>query len=396
MSLKDKKKLIIFPGNFLPNVGGLETHVDEFSKYLYATGKYEITIFTPRTSGGKVRESIHGGVRVIRYPALFLIPNFPIPKFWTGEFWRLFKGLYSSKFDIVMTRTRFFTNSFLGMFFAKFRLYFSDRIKLIHVEHGSEYVMLSSRFKSFFALVYDKTLGQILFWVADKSIAISNVSYKFVTEEFVRNKHVSVIKRGVDFDLYDSIGADFDLREKFSDKIIVGSLCRLYKWKGVENSIRAFMSLPDDVRKKCVYVIVGDGEDLVHLKKLAKGEKSIVFLGKVGFDRAISLLKSFDIFVHSSFPGGALSNSLLQAMYCDCAIVASPNEGADEVIFDYETGILLLDNSVSSLAAGIEKLVLDSSLRGRLSLCARDYVYSEFSWDDVVKKYESVFEEVLS
>ena len=110
------KKLIIFPGNFLPNVGGLETHVDEFSKYLSENKNYQITIFSPNVHDSKETEIIHNNVKVIRYPAFFLIPNFPVGKFWSFKFWKMYSNLYSIKYDIVMTRTRFFTNSFLTQF----------------------------------------------------------------------------------------------------------------------------------------------------------------------------------------------------------------------------------------------------------------------------------------
>jgi len=42
-----KIKLIIFPGYYVPHIGGLETHVDEFVKYLSVDENYDIYIFAP-------------------------------------------------------------------------------------------------------------------------------------------------------------------------------------------------------------------------------------------------------------------------------------------------------------------------------------------------------------
>ncbi|MFW6009053.1 MAG: glycosyltransferase family 4 protein [Nanoarchaeota archaeon] len=387
-------RLIIFPGYFLPHVGGLETHVDEFVKHLSKNKKYDITIFVPKIPKfAKEKEIIYNNVKVIRYPAFEVISNFPCLKFWDLKFWKLYFSLYKKDYDIVMSRTRFFLNSFLGMFFAKFRF---KRIKFIHVEHGSDFVKLESSFKSFIAKVYDKTFGKLIFLLADKIVAISDVSYGFVQKEFVKFKReVPIIKRGVDFELYKNIKKDLNIKKKYKGKIIIGSLCRLYKWKGVENAIKAFISLDYDVKKKCVYLIVGDGEDINRLKKLALNEKNIVFLGLVDFNRAISSLKSFDIFIHSSYMGGALSNSLLQALYCKCSVVASPNEGAKEVVFNGNTGLLLKNNSVEELRRGILKLIIDEHLREELSLNSKKYIEKNFSWNEVVKSYERVFDEVL-
>jgi glycosyltransferase involved in cell wall biosynthesis len=388
----DKINLLIFPGNFLPNVGGLETHVDEFCKYLSTDNKYDITIFTPHTSGGKVNDVIHTEVKVIRYPALFLIPNFPIPKFWTREFWRLYNSLKSSDFDIVMTRTRFFTNSFLGLIFAKFRFKKSTRIKLIHVEHGSGYVKVESGFTNFISKLYDNIFGKMIFKFSDKNVSISDAVHKFVSKFDSRNS--PVIPRGVDFDKYSN---NVNYKLNYGDKLILGFVGRLYKWKGVENSIKAFMSLPLDIRNKCVFVIVGDGEEFDRLKKLCGSNlnKNIFMLGNLEFSSAIDVYKQIDIFIHSAFVGGGLSNSLLQAMYCSCAVVASPNEGADEVVVDGENGILLRNNSVSELASGIIELILDSNLRKKYSIAANKHIKNNFGWTNVINKYDLIFKEVL-
>lgn len=393
--MKKKTKLIIFPGNFLPHVGGLETHVDEFVKYL-SRKNYEITIFVPNIVLAKEDEIIYDGVRVLRYPAFEAVLNFPVPKFWSLKFWKMFFSLYGKNFDIVMTRTRFFTNSFLGAFFAKFRL---KRIKLVHVEHGSEFVKLSSRFKSFVALVYDMTFGKFVFFLADKNIAISDAVYSFVSSNFVdvKKEKVPVIRRGVDFDFYRDIDLDLDLKRKFKGKTIITFLGRLYKWKGVENSIEAYKLLPEDMRKKSVFLIVGYGEDFDRLKELS-GEfldNGIYFLGKKDFKDAISILKSTDIYLHSAYAGGGLSNSLLQAMYCSCCVVASPHEGAKEVVVDLKTGILLRDNSSDELAQGLKRVFENKSLQEKYSNNAHKYIEENFSWGNVIESYEKEFENLF-
>ena len=380
----EKKKLIIFPGNFLPFIGGLETHVDEFVKYL-SKKNYDITLFAPNI-GGKEREIIHNNVKVLRYPAHEVVKNFTKPKLFSLKFWKMYFSLYSNKYDLVMTRTRFFPNSTLGMMFAKFRF---KKIPLMHVEHGSEFVKLDSKFKSFVAKVYDKTLGKMLFKLADTNVAISNDVKKFICKNFVncRQENVPIIRRGVDFELYDEISSD----TKFKDKIVLGSVCRFYKWKGLENSISAFKNLPSNIKDKCVYLIVGYGEDEEKLKKLALGEESIKFLGKKSFSEAISFMKSFDIFIHSSYPGGGLSNSLLQAMYCKCAVIASPNEGATDVIGS-NTGILLKDNSSKEILSGIIELIEDRNKRLVLAMNAKKHIEKNFNWNEVIKQYEKEFE----
>lgn len=393
------RRLLIFPGYFLPHIGGLETHVDEFSKYL-SKKNYSITIFAPKIpNNSKEEEWIHDNrVHVIRYPAFELISNFPVPKFWHPRFWKLFlslnKILKSSRVtlttdsqSLVMVRTRFFTNSFLGLLFAKFRF---KRLPLMHVEHGSDFVRLHSRFKSFCAYVYDMIFGKLVIKLADSVVAISQSSHDFVCKHFLPHSQVPIFKRGVDFEYYKRIR-----KKDLGDKIVIMSLGRMYKWKGVENAIKAYKSLPKQVKEKSVYYVVGYGEDLDRLKKLASGERGIIFTGGVGFKEAVSYLKRADIFIHSSYPGGALSNSLLQSMECRCSIVASPNEGGREVIRDSVNGILLSDNSVESLSRGIRVLVENKKLRDKYGRCAQRDVRREFDWNKVVEQYEEEFDKLL-
>ncbi len=390
-----KNKIIIFPGNFLPNIGGLETHVDEFVKFM-PKNKYEITIFAPNANNGKEKEIIYSIVKVLRYPAFYIVPNFPFPKFWTIKFWNMFFSLYHNHYDIVMTRTRFFANSGLGMFFAKFRF---NKIKLIHVEHGSEFVMLESKLSTKIAYLYDMTIGKLVFMLSDKIIAISKVSKEFVCKNFIncKKKHVPIIKRGLDFKPYEKIKLDNDIEEKFKNKIKFVVVGRLFKWKGIENSIIAYQNLPENIKKKSVFLIAGYGEDYERLKIKAGNEldKNIFFLGKVEFERAIAILKASDIYIHSSYPGGALSNSLLQAMHSECAIIASPNEGANEVIINNENGILLNSNNPKKIQQSMEILFKDIKLKTKLSFNAKITIEEDFNWESVIEKYEKEINELI-
>ena len=377
------KTLLIFPGYFLPHIGGLETHVDEFSKQLVKYYNYNIIIFTPNIPLTLPYEKSKY-ITIMRYPAFEIVSGFPLPKFWNFNFWRTFFSLYSKDVDIVMTRTRFFFNSFLGALFAKLRF---SRKKLVHVEHGSEFVNVSSPIVSKCSYLYDMTLGKIIFKLSNEVVAISQVSYDFVKQHFMKNKKVHLIRRGIDFEKIDLVESDTSLKGKYHEKIIISFIGRLYKWKGLDNAIKAVKELPQDIKGKIVFIIGGDGEDYQRLVELANNEKCIVFLGSVEFSYGHAIKKASDIQIHSSFPGGALSSSLLEFMYCRTAVVASPHEGANEVVFDKDTGILLKDNSVEEIRRGIITLVKDDKLRTKLSQNAHEYIKKNFAWKRVVEKY---------
>ena len=107
--------------------------------------------------------------------------------------------------------------------------------------------------------------------------------------------------------------------------------------------------------------------------------------------KALSIIKSCNIFVHSTISGGGLSCSLLEAMYLGKAIVAAPAEGANEVIFNNKTGILLKESSPKEFRKGFEILLKDEKLRKKLEENAKKYVKENFSWDKKIEQYVKLF-----
>jgi len=353
-----KNKILIVPGFYLPHIGGLETHVDEFSKYLSKRG-YKITIFAPNIPKSKEYEVKYNDVKIVRYPAFIFVPRNPFPKFW----------------------------SIMSFVFAKI-----FRKKFIHVEHGSDFLNTGTKFFDFLSKIYDLTVAKFLIInFSDKVVAVSNVSKRFLKEKLKINKEIPVIKRGVDFEKYGDIDSE-NLIKKYGDKIFACYFGRLRYWKGVENSIKAIKMLNENYKDRILFIIIGEGEEEKKLKKLAEGEP-IIFTGGVSEEEGISTLKSCDIYIHSSYPGGGLSNSLLQAMYCKNAVIATPNEGADEVVTDNKTG-LIVDTKPQDIKNKLEILIDNKSLRNKLSVNAHEFVKKKFSWEKSIDEYIKIFDEI--
>jgi glycosyltransferase involved in cell wall biosynthesis len=138
-----------------------------------------------------------------------------------------------------------------------------------------------------------------------------------------------------------------DLKKNFPWKIILGYVWRLYKWKNVENLIKAFQFLENE---NLQLVIVWDWEDYNNLKLKAGNSKGkIYFTWWKTFEEALFYQKQFDIHIHPSSSGWWLATTLLQAMYFGCMIVATPYEWAKEIIINWKNWILVKDDSVEKL-----------------------------------------------
>ncbi|QQS15826.1 MAG: glycosyltransferase family 4 protein [Candidatus Moraniibacteriota bacterium] len=385
MNASGKTSFLIFSPYYPPHIGGLESHADEFNKHLSQRG-VDIIVFTPHIPvSAPERETIHNHVEVIRFPAFELIHNYPVPKLWSPKFWILWRELFRSDTDIIISRTRFFLTSLMALIYAKTR-----GKKWIHIEHGSDFVQLSSAFKTFLAKLYDHIFGRLVFRYSDKNISISKAVQNFVGKF---DKRMSpVIYRGLETRAIDAIAPDTEVRARHHGKVILTFIGRLYKWKGVADSITAIRSLPEEIKNKIVFLIVGDGEDFSSLKKLSQSEKCIEMLGSLPTKHAIAILKSSDIYLHSAHPGGGLSTSLLEAIYCGCTVVATPHEGANEVIRNGENGILMEDSSPISVKVAIASLLANSSHNDvSLKNQARQTITEKFSWKKSIDEYVDIF-----
>ena len=382
-------RVLVFSPYYPPHIGGLESHSEEFNRHLSKTG-VEVLVFTPRLPIESPEEEIRDGVRIIRFPAFEIISNYPLPKywpfFWIPEFWRSFRSLWKYQPDIVISRTRFFSTSLLALIYARLR-----GIRLIHIEHGSDFVQLSSPFKTLLARLYDHTFGRIIFRCSDLNISISAAVRQFIKKFDQRTS--PVIYRGLNFDELDQSPENVSLRQEHPEKIIIATAARLYKWKGIENTIGAIRSLPEDTRSKIIFFIIGDGEDFDRLQKLSSG-LPIQMLGKLERTDVIGILKASDIYIHSSLPGGGLSTSLLEAMYCQCAIIATPDEGADEIIKNTHNGLLIEKSSPKLLYEALSQLIENQTTINRLSRQAVQDVRARFNWNKSIEQYKEIFDQI--
>lgn len=387
-----KTNLIIFPGNFLPHVGGLETHVDEFCKYLNKTKKYNITIFVPNVARAKEQEIIHKNVKVIRYPAFELVSNWPFPKLWSIRFWKLYFGLYKNKYNIVMTRTMFFTNSTIGMFFSKFRF---KRVKLVHVEHASDYSKLDSKFKLFANKLYMKTFGKLLLLLSDKVVAISDATKEFLNKEFINDvSNVPIIRRGFDYKLVEKIKPNLKLKNKYKNKKIITFVGRLIDGKGVQDVISALNGIDTNY----IFLIIGDGnykEKLEELTRKYKLEKNVVFLGKNSHKEVISILKVTDVFVNPSYTEG-LPTAVLDGFFSGCKIVATDVGGTYEILSEnWNTNRykLVKMKDVVAIRENIN-ILLKENEKADLDLIKK--IKKKFDWKNHAKSYDKILNEVIS
>lgn len=376
-------KVCQFLPYFPPHKGGLETVAEEFSKYFVSEGCGEVLNVVFSVGQESLAAYKKDGYQVLILPAFDLIPNYPFPKFWTKQFWSVLQQAKRWDPDIIQTHTRFFLATFLGGICAKLW-----KKKRVHIEHGSDYVQVSSWWKNKIAYWYDRLVGKWVFKKSNFIVPISNACKHFIEKEFTKRAEIQVIYRWLD--IPEKLPEVEDLHKKFPWKILVWFIGRLYKWKNVENLIKAYYALDEASQRKIQLVIVGDWEDYNYLKSL-DSENRIYFTGGKPFLEALSYQRQFDVHYHTSNPGWGLATTLLQAMYFWSLIVATPNEWALDVLENKKNAIVLKNSSLGEIKSGLEIIFLAWNTREKWASINKEIINEKFQWEKNIQEYLALY-----
>lgn len=382
--------LLVFSPYYPPHTGGLESHSDEFNRHLAKEG-VRITVFTPRLPATAPSfETRFERVQVIRFPAIELIPNYPLPKFWQREFWNLWQELHKEQYDLVLSRTRFFFTSLMAWRYGK-----KMKLPWVHIEHGSDFATFNTSFKTALGKLYDYTLGSFVLRQSDANVANSQASAAFV-EKLSHRKDCSVIYRGVEKEIIESVAPHQFFATHFPGKTVVGFIGRLIDGKGVFDLIEAFSNLaPHNSTGICA--VIGNGPERTRLEKFIVQKKlsdKVVLLGEKPFTEAMALLKSFDIFVNPSYTEG-IPTAVIEAALAKKAILATNVGGTNEIISGNGDGFLIAPHDTTALQNHLARLMNDSELRHSLGEAASQKVQAKFDWEHATKQYLTLFNTLL-
>jgi glycosyltransferase involved in cell wall biosynthesis len=171
---------------------------------------------------------------------------------------------------------------------------------------------------------------------------------------------------------------------------IVGNIGALVPHKGQRHLIDAAHLVVQRVPDARV-VILGEGELREHLEHQVREyhlEKHVLLPG-FRLD-VLGCLKAFDVFVMSSVTEG-LGTSLLDAMACSKAIVATRAGGIPEVVEDERTGVLVPPRDHHAMADAIVRLLEDETRRRRMGEAGLARVRERFTGERMVAGTAAVY-----
>jgi glycosyltransferase involved in cell wall biosynthesis len=265
------------------------------------------------------------------------------------------------------------------------RLTGSD-VKVVFTEHGR----LSDRGPS----SKRRMVNSVLRRLASRVYTVSEDVRRHLVAEGFRPADVGVIYNGISVGPRPSPEQRAAVRRELGagdDVTVLATIARLDPVKDLATMIDAVASLGRSTSSKLV--IVGDGDERAALERRvdAAGLRDRVrFFGHR--DDARRWLAGCDLYLNSSISEG-VSLTILEAMAAALPIVATGVGGTPEVVTS-DCGRLVPSRNSAALAAAIEELSNDPSLRAAMSEASRRRVEAHFTLERMVSEYRRVYEEL--
>lgn len=397
----DKKRILILTSTFPRWEGDREPpFVFELSRRL--AREFEVCVLAPHAPGAELHE-IMDGIEVVRYRYFLpqaqtlaynggILANLAgkrwnyllIPFFFLAQFFSLLHLLRKTRFDLIHAHWLIPQ----AMIALAARFFSGYRPTIVCTSHGGDLFGLSG---SLMTRLKRHIIGRV-----DKLAVVSQAMRDYARTIAARTD-IEVISMGVDLQHRFTPAA---AARATQDILFIG---RLVEKKGIRYLIEAMRTVVRSYPQARLH-IVGDGPDLAALRQLAMDcglASQVHFLGPVENAALPERLRRATIFAAPSVvaEGGdqeGLGLVFVEALGCECAVVASDLPAMRDVIVDGVTGLVCRQRDSVDLAGKLTALLDNAALRTSLGQAGRQFVLGRFDWEVIASRYAELLNRSLA
>jgi len=378
------KSVLMLIQSFSPAIGGAEKQALELSRSLVSRG-IRVTVITRRV-GDTAAEEMMGSVRVVRLKVLgsgFM----DTCSFMAGSFFYLLK--HAAQYDVVhvhIASSHAVAALLAGWFTGKKTL-----VKLADGKEQNEITLsrknILGRMKlKFFQFSKPRLMvlnGEVFDWLNGM-------------EEF-RGLRLIRFRNGVNTLKYAPVLYQAKINAKtvlgFDNAPIFLFVGRLDPKKRIKEFVELWAEIFSEamLKPKIRLVIVGTGPEEGPIRDAVSslGLKESVTLTGVQHD-LLPYYSAADVFILPSIAEG-LSNSMLEAMSCGLAIMASRVGGAREAVIEGENGCLFDPLNRGEIKECLRKYIYDSNLAVRMGERSREIAVNTYSMAKVTDELIGIY-----
>lgn len=365
----------VFVGHYPPMGGGIARLAsttflglgEQGCRVVFVTAKYEESQMD--------YEEISDTVAVYRLPIFKTFGSKRYPIFKPNRIYRnTMRRLEKSSIDRIIVLTRFHLTSHIGARFGN-----AHNIPVYMLECSGAPLTLKNKLLDYPLRWVEKLLSYSIFRRVNYFYGMSLAAGKFIYEQYRIRISPSLWSCSV-------ATGDGVVKHVDTERVTITYCGRVENLKGEEQLAKAFMDLARE-HNNLYLNFVGTGSYLDVLKKNFQ-HSNIKYWGKQDIEEINRINNMSDIAVcATTFPDGAVPNSVLEAGSQKCAMVCSPNGGFLEIIEDGVNGLLTDETvSVKSMKESLKKLIEDKALRERLAERLFEDVSARYSTEVVSKR----------
>ena len=374
-------KICMVSFDFLPNPGGVASHVFEISRALVKEG-HSVCVIAATYDPQSRREEL-GGFTVYRVPVP-RIRKVRAAIFATRAAGLLRKLSRSKEFDVIHWHNILPDSLVTKIGKAKARIF---------TNHTSGFLQ-----------IYDRgRWGFVYRWLLDHADAMIAPSKELAEKStFLTRRPVFYIPNGVDPERFSPSlqGAD-KIRSRYGigrQDLIVLCPRRFVPKNGVVYLAEALPLILQVVRN-VVVIFAGGGfpseqQKVKEIVRRNEADPHAIFTGTIPNSEMPAFYQAADVVVLPSLME-ATSLAGLEAKASGCPIVGTTVGGIPEIVSDGVDGILVPPRDPKALASAIVKLSKDGTLRAEMGRVARNEALKRFTWSIIAKRTVQVYEAVL-
>lgn len=379
MTLRDKKRILIFTTAYFPHVGGAEVAIQEITNQLGES--YEFDLVCARYEAKLPRLERIGNVTVHRVGVgVRVLDKLFCPLLGTMRALTLHtKHTFSAYWAMMVT---------YGSGAAYITSWFTRVPIILTLQEGDPPEYLRTKWFGLIALSWRLAL--------QRSARVTTISSYLATlaKEFGYTGEPILIPNGVDT-------ARFSVSPMPHKGTVLITTSRLVRKNAVDDVIRALSLLPDEV----TFVVYGTGPDEEKLRRLAKEigvEKRVEFKGHASHQAIVNAFACADIFIRPSRSEG-MGNSFIEAMAAGLPVIATQEGGISDFLFDAKrnpdketTGWAVDKDSPEQIRDAVMDIMAHPHTVADVTACAQALVQEKYDWADIAVRMKRVFDQVTS
>ncbi|MBI3103865.1 glycosyltransferase family 4 protein [Candidatus Daviesbacteria bacterium] len=371
-------KVLQISTHFLPNLGGIETHLGDLTKALVKR-HWQVFVLAYRPLTTKTDWKIYemeGNLKVLRIP---WIPGFfyKLVQSPVLEFLYLVPGLFLATPILLLLYNpevinghglvAGFVSVFWGRLFGK---------KVVVSTHSIYHFPKRGLYKQFVRWIFSKS---------DFVLGLSKQAVSEIKSLNPENSRVDNFTYWVDLNKFKVQSAKFKVKKQlgWDDKFVILFVGRLVLEKGIKELLQAAGIWNKNIR----LAIIGSGPLEGYLRSRFS-RANIHFAGKIEQDKLPDFYNAADLLVVPSIHEEGFGRVILESLSCGLPVVGA-NRGAIPEAMDETVG-KLIDITVQNIKNAVEYFYLHQDELRKLAKNCRNFAerrYSEKNVEKIIKAY---------